>query len=212
VVDTRHEYAGLEGIYLPIAIAVFAIVTLLVAYAIVRGRIRRRREEIGSQRPEHNPLEIAVGVVLVLIIAFLVYQTFSTEDRTDAIAASPGLEIKASAGQWDWRFSYPAYGITAQQSPSSKAVLVVPTGTVVHFTATSQDVIHAFYVPGRRFKRDLFPGRNSSFDLAWTQPGRFRGECAEFCGYLHSHMDFVVEAMPPARFRAWANAHRGGAQ
>jgi cytochrome c oxidase subunit II len=208
VVDTRHEYAGLESIYLPIAIAVFAIVALLCAVALIRGRRKRRRDELGSQRKEHNPLELTYAAILVLIIAFLVYESFSTEDKTDAIAKSPGLEIKVTAGQWNWRFSYPAYGITSQQSPKSKAVLTVPTNTEVHFTGTSNDVIHSFYVPGTRFKRDLFPGKNSSFDLLWSRPGHYRGLCAEYCGLLHSHMDFVVDAMTPDRFRAWAGAHR----
>jgi cytochrome c oxidase subunit 2 len=208
VVDTRHEYAGLESLYLPIAIGVFAVVLVLTAYALLRGRRRARRDEIGSQRKEHNPLEIGYAVVLVLVIAFLVYETFSTEDRTDAIAKSPGLEVKVTAGQWNWRFSYPAYGISVQQSPTAKAVLTVPTGTEVHFTGTSNDVIHSFYVPGTRFKRDLFPGKNSSFDLLWARPGRYRGLCAEYCGLLHSHMDFVVDARTPDDFRAWAEAHR----
>jgi cytochrome c oxidase subunit 2 len=211
VTNTRHDYAGLESIYLPIAIAVFALVCVAVGVAVVRGIRLHRRQGTGSQRKENNPLEIGYALVLLLVVAFLVYETFTTEDRTDAVAKSPGLEVKATAGQWNWRFSYPAYGITAQQSPTSHAVLRVPTNTIVHFTGTSTDVIHAFYVPGRRFKRDLFPRRNSSFDLVWDEPGRFRGECAEFCGLLHSHMDFDVVAMQPAAFRAWAQSHRGGA-
>jgi cytochrome c oxidase subunit 2 len=209
VVDTRHEYAGLGAIYLPIAIAVFAIVTLLVVAALVRGRLARR--EVGSRRKENNPLEIALAVVLVAIVAFLVYRTFTTEDKTDAIAKSPGLEVKVTAAQWNWRFSYPAYGVTEQSTPRGPALLVVPTGTVVHFSGTSTDVIHSFHVPGRRFKRDLFPGKNSSFDLMWPEPGRFRGQCAEYCGLLHARMPFVVQAMPPDRFREWARSRAGGA-
>jgi len=50
VVDTRHEYAGLESIYLPIALVVFGVIALVVAYAILRGHRRRRRGELGSQR------------------------------------------------------------------------------------------------------------------------------------------------------------------
>jgi cytochrome c oxidase subunit II len=211
VVDKRHEYAALESIYLPIAIGVFAAVTLLVGFAVVRALIRRRRGELlGSQTEENNPLEIGYAVVLALVIAFLVHETFGTESKTDAVAKTPGLEVKVSAGQWNWRFSYPAYGITTQSSEQDPALLVVPTGTTVHFTARSNDVIHAFYVPGQRFKRDLFPGKNSSFDVAWSEPGHFKGECAEFCGYLHAHMNFTVVAMPPRQFRAWAASHRGG--
>jgi cytochrome c oxidase subunit II len=208
--DTRHDFAGLESVYLPIAGAVFAIVTLLVVYALIRRR-RARIGELGSQRKENNPLELAYAAVLVAITALLVTLTFTTEDRTDAIARGPGLEVKISAGQWSWRFSYPAYGITQQSTPARPAQLVVPTGTVVHFTGTSTDVIHSFWVPDRRFKRDLFPRNNTRFDLSWSKPGFARGECAEFCGLLHSNMDFVVDALSPSDFRAWVAAHRGAA-
>lgn len=211
MVDKRHEYAGLESVYLPIAVGVFVAVALLVAVAVVRAVVRRRRgEELGNQREENNPLEIGYAVVLALVVAFLVHLTFGTESKTDAVAKAPGLEVKVTAGQWNWRFSYPRYGITSQSSERSPAVLYVPTGTTVHFTGTSHDVIHAFYVPGQRFKRDLFPGRNSSFDVSWEQPGHFKGECAEFCGYLHAEMEFTVVALTPQQFEGWAAQHRGG--
>jgi cytochrome c oxidase subunit 2 len=205
--DKRHDFAGLESVYLPIAGAVFAIVTLLVLYAVIRRR-RRGPDEIGSQRKENNPLELAYAGLLVAIVVFLVALTFATEDRTDAITGRPGLEVKIAAGQWSWRFSYPAYGITQQSTPLRPAQLVVPTGTIVHFTGTSTDVIHSFWVPDRRFKRDLFPRNNTRFDNTWPKPGFARGECAEFCGLLHANMDFVVDALSPADFRAWVAAHR----
>jgi cytochrome c oxidase subunit II len=201
-VDERHEFAGLESVYLPIAIAVFAIVCLFVLYAF----LRRRRAP--SQRKENNPLELAYAVALVIISAFLVYLTFTTENKTDAVAKQPGLRIEATAGQWSWRFSYPQYGVTVEQTPDQPAEFEVPTGTEVNFTGTSNDVIHAFYVPERRFKRDLFPGRNSKFTLMWPKPVSDLGECAEYCGLLHAHMSFHVRAVSPADFRTWIEAHR----
>jgi cytochrome c oxidase subunit 2 len=207
VYDTRHEFAGLESVYLPIAFAVFGIVSLLVLYALVRRR-RRDPDELGSQRKENNPLEIAYAGILVAVVVVLVALTFTVEDRTDAVASRPGLEVKITAAQWNWRFSYPAYGITQQSTPTRPAMLVVPTGTAVHFTGTSRDVIHSFWVPDRRFKRDLFPRSNTSFDLTWTKPGFARGVCAEFCGLLHANMDFEVEAMTPRDFRDWVELHR----
>jgi cytochrome c oxidase subunit 2 len=201
-VDKRHEFARLESVYLPIAIAVFAIVCLFVLYAFVRRRSRP------SQRNEHNPAELTYATLLVLISAFLVYLTFTTENKTDAVAKQPGLEVNTTVGQWTWRFSYPRYGVTVEQTPSQPASFEVPTGTDVNFTGTSNDVIHAFYVPERRFKRDLFPGRNTKFTLMWPKPTTDLGECAEFCGLLHAHMNFQVRAVPPAEFRAWIEAHR----
>jgi cytochrome c oxidase subunit 2 len=205
--DTRHEFAGLESVYLPIAFAVFGIVTLLVLYALVRRR-RSRVGDVGSQRKENNPLELAYAGLLLAIVVVLVILTFSTEDKVDAVTTRPGLEVKITAAQWNWRFSYPAYGITEQSTPTHPAMLVVPTGTVVHFTGTSRDVIHSFWVPGRRFKRDVFPRNNTTFELTWPRPVFEGGECAEFCGLLHANMDFRVEALAPADFRAWVAAHR----
>lgn len=207
-VDKRHEYSGLESIYLPIAIAVFVIVCLFVLYAWARGRARRRRDEPASQRTEHNPIELGYATLLAIVAAVLVYLTFTTEDRTDAVARQPGLAIEATAGQWDWRFSYPRYGVTVEQTPSKPAEIRVPTGTDVNFTGTSSDVIHAFYVPERRFKRDLFPGRNAKFTVMWPKPVSDVGRCAEYCGYLHAEMPFHVRAVPPAEFRAWVEAQR----
>jgi cytochrome c oxidase subunit II len=200
-VDERHEFARLESVYLPIAIGVFTLVCLFVLYAW----LRRRRDP--SQRKENNPVELAYATLLVLMSGFLVYMTFTTEDKTDAVAKQPGLRIVATAGQWNWRFSYPQYGATVVSTPTHPAEFEVPTGTEVNFTATSNDVIHAFFVPERRFKRDLFPGRNSKFTLMWPKPVSDLGECAEYCGLLHAHMTFHVHAVPPAEFRTWVEAH-----
>jgi cytochrome c oxidase subunit II len=207
VTDTRHEFARLESVYLPIAFAVFAIVAALVLYALVRRR-RGRIGAVGSQRKENNPLELAYAALLSVIVVVLVVLTFTTEDKVDAVSPQPGLEVKITAAQWNWRFSYPAYGITQQGAPGRPAMLVVPTGTTVHFTGTSRDVIHSFWVPERRFKRDLFPRSNTSFDLTWTKPGIAHGVCAEFCGLLHANMDFLVQAMSPEDFEAWAEERR----
>jgi cytochrome c oxidase subunit II len=98
--------------------------------------------------------------------------------------------------------------VTVEQTPNRPAEFAVPTGTDVNFTGTSNDVIHAFYVPERRFKRDLFPGRPSRFTIMWPQARSDVGECAEYCGLLHAHMSFHVRALPPDQFRAWIEAHR----
>jgi cytochrome c oxidase subunit 2 len=39
-----------------------------------------------------------------------------------------------------------------------------------------------------------------------TKPGRYRGECYEFCGLQHAHMGMWVVAQPPAEFRRWLAA------
>ena len=81
--------------------------------------------------------------------------------------------------------------------------LHVPIGQPVRLTMASEDVIHSFYVPAFRFKRDVVPGR---FSAAWfeaTKPGKYHLFCAEYCGTRHSNMIGWVYAMKPADYQAW---------
>ena len=43
--------------------------------------------------------------------------------------------------------------------------LVLPAGQTVRFDLTAIDVIHSFWIPGFRFKRDMFPGETTSFQV-----------------------------------------------
>ena len=51
-------------------------------------------------------------------------------------------------------------------------------------------------------------------ESAWLQadqPGRYRGQCAEYCGAQHAKMAFDVVAQPPADFERWRQAQLRGA-
>jgi cytochrome c oxidase subunit 2 len=81
--------------------------------------------------------------------------------------------------------------------------LHVPVGQPVRLTMASEDVIHSFYVPAFRVKRDVVPGR---FSTAWfeaTQAGKYHLFCAEYCGTRHSNMIGWIYAMKPADYQAW---------
>ena len=73
-------------------------------------------------------------------------------------------------------------------------------------------MIHAFWVPELRFKRDLIPGTTEHVTLTFTQLGSFKGQCAEFCGLRHSEMVFSVRVLKPARFATWLSANRTGSR
>jgi len=55
---------------------------------------------------------------------------------------------------------------------------------------------------------DMVPGRTNTLVVHTTRAGRFRGQCAEFCGLSHALMAFDVIAMEPAAFDAWLAAER----
>ena len=50
------------------------------------------------------------------------------------------------------------------------------------------DVIHSFWVPKLTGKTDTIPGQTNLSWMQATQPGRYSGQCTEYCGYQHAHM------------------------
>jgi cytochrome c oxidase subunit 2 len=141
------------------------------------------------------------------VAAFLVGWTFHTENREDSLAAKPGLQVRVVGSRWHWSFDYIGTGKSVNGTDARAPTLVVPVGTVVRFSLTSPDVIHSFWIPERRFKRDAFPGSDTRFDLTWSKPAFDRGgACAEYCGGGHDTMVFNVRAVPRDRFTAWLAA------
>jgi len=206
LVDTRVEVQDLFDAYLWIAVAVAAIVFGAVAFAAVRYRRRPGREP--SKLSDHKRIELAYVGLLVLITAGLLVATFRTEDKVDAVSSDPALRIDVTDFQWGWTWRYPG-GVSVTGNSDAPPTFAVPTGETIRFTVRSRDVIHAFWVPEQRFKRDAFPNRTTQFDLDFDRPGMNGGVCAEFCGLRHSRMSFNVLALSPADFQGWLAEHRG---
>lgn len=207
IVDTRRVYARVFNIYVPIAIGVFALFTVLIIGAV----LVYRRNGRPSRRHEANRLEGGYALLLTLVAAFLLYITFNAEHTDDLISnhtlasnhERPALTIDVIAARWEWTFKYPGHGITHRSGAIGNQPLVVPTNEAVRFNITSDDVIHSFWIPELDFKHDAIPGSVQSITLDFPQRGSFWGSCAEYCGLLHSYMVFRVDAVDPQRFRSW---------
>jgi cytochrome c oxidase subunit II len=206
LVETGHEYHHLFSIYVPIAIGVFFLIVLAVLFAVLR--YRARPPDRAARWHEHDRIEGSYAVGLALVVAFLLYLTFTAEHRVDTVANEqrPDLIVNVTGAKWEWTFSYPAYGITARSGTVGRQPLVVPTNEAVRFTLRSLDVIHAFWIPEVDYKHDAIPGSTQVFTLAFPKAGLFQGLCAEFCGLRHSDMVFNVRAVPAAQFAAWARS------
>ena len=62
----------------------------------------------------------------------------------------------------------------------------------MQFDLTSNDVIHAFWVPSFIYKLDVVPGRTNSFNVTPIKEGEYPGRCSELCGLYHSRMLFTL--------------------
>lgn len=204
-VDTRNQFFDVWNVYWPIAIAVFLIVLGLVLFFAVRHRSRSR--EIPRGTDENQPLEIGYAIGLACVAAFLVFLTYSRMPGSeDASATGKPVEIRVTAARWNWRFEYPEFGYVEQGTKQHIPVLRVPVDARVEFTGSSLDVIHSFFVPEERFKRDVFPAQHTHWEMVFDDAGNHPGggECAEFCGLEHSDMNFDVLVMPRGTFERWA--------
>jgi cytochrome c oxidase subunit 2 len=183
---------------------VAATVVMLGAVLLLAIGWARRRTEglpvLGKSERASVGLVIAFGIVvpIVSLIALFVVANLSVAQKTNAPAkGSTAMTVEVVARQWFWEIHYPgSAAVTANE-------IHIPARTRVNLVARTADVIHSFWVPELNRKIDTIPGRTNRILLYADAPGRYRGQCAEFCGLQHAHMGFLVLADPPARFRAW---------
>jgi cytochrome c oxidase subunit 2 len=203
--NTRHDFEGLFSLYLVLGVAVALIVFAAVAFAVIHYRAREARAP--STRSRANALEIGVAVGIAAIVAFLIFRTFSTEAREDGTSAQ-SVRIDVTAFQWGWRFTYPGQGVSIVGNSNAPPTFAVPGNRPIAFSLRSADVIHAFWIPGERFKRDAIPGRVNRFDMDFESAGHEEGLCSEFCGLRHSGMRFEVWVLSNESYARWLAAHR----
>ncbi|MBU4528085.1 MAG: cytochrome c oxidase subunit II [Hoeflea sp.] len=142
---------------------------------------------------------VAGGLLLPIpvLVALNFYALFQGERLLPGDVAS-AYRIEAHARQWQWEFRY----LDEPGAPSTVDVLHIPAGLPIEVVATSEDVIHSFWVPRLGGKIDATPGHAARIRIEADRPGIFGGVCAEYCGTGHSRMRFRVEAHEGPDFRS----------
>lgn len=197
--NTVHAYEHVQGIYLPIAVGVFVVVIGTLLVLLTLGARRRKP----GRRSQALVVETVYACVLAGVVAFLLWVTFTAETPIDRTAAHPGVRIRVIAAQWSWRFIYPDGVSVADIDTWHPTPAYVPTGSEIEFVGSSEDVIHGFWVPDLHYQRQFVPGYTTRFDLLFSTPGYYGGECSVLCGEAHSEMHFAIRAVSPQRFAAW---------
>jgi cytochrome c oxidase subunit 2 len=180
-----------------ISAVVTVVVLMLMAVAILR-RKRRSAEEVDMSEPRWGERFILIAGVFVS--GAILVGTFTLNLREMAALAKPktppAFTIQVIGHMWWWEARYPNGTVTANE-------IHIPVGQAVSVDLTTDDVIHSFWVPQLQVKMDQIPGHTNHFWLQASAPGRYRGQCAQFCGLQHAHMLFYVVADPPSDFQTW---------
>ena len=179
-----------------IAVSLFFSVLIFFLIYIFAVRYRRKSEhEVPEQIPGLLKLEMLWSVIpfLLCMVVFvwgatLYFDTYSPP--------KDALEYYVVGKQWMWHIQHP----TGQREINE---LHVPTGQPIKLTMATEDVIHSFYIPAFRVKRDVVPGRYTTMWFEATKPGEYHLFCAEYCGTKHSQMGGRVVVMEPADYQNW---------
>jgi len=196
--DEASTTAGsVDALYL-FLVGVSIFFAVLIAALVLGFSIRyRRRSETEQPRAIHGnlPLEI-IWTVIPLGIVLLTFLWSAKLYFTVHRVPKDAMQINVVGKRWMWKLQH----MTGQREINE---LHVPVGVPVKLVLTSEDVIHSFYVPAFRIKKDAVPGRYNTIWFEASKPGRYRLFCAEYCGTQHSGMIGWVTAMEPSAFQAW---------
>ncbi|MDQ6679318.1 MAG: cytochrome c oxidase subunit II [Acidobacteriota bacterium] len=217
-VDAAGLQAGkietLWWFFLWLMTAIFLSVMAVLLLALTRRHrgIEQEPLEATHRPPEQTERKLtrvvtAASVVTVLILLGLIIVSIATGKSISRLGETKnGMVVEVTGNQWWWYVRY-------QNDQASRTVVTaneihIPVGRPVMIRGTSNDVIHSFWVPNLHGKRDLIPSRVTTEWIQADRPGRYRGQCAEFCGAQHAHMALWVVAETPSQFAKWMDNQR----
>jgi cytochrome c oxidase subunit II len=178
---------------------VFSIVMVMLVYSVWRWRARPGDESDGAPIHGNTRLEIAWTAIPTVIVLFGAIYSWITLSNIEAHDPDR-MVVDVYGQQYEWHFNYPEQGVTSRE-------LYVPIDRQVEFRLHSLDVIHSFWVPEWRIKKDAVPGITTRAFITPDVTGDFTLVCTELCGIGHSTMraPVVVEDSQSA-FDQWASS------
>jgi cytochrome c oxidase subunit 2 len=186
---------GLFNFILYLCIFFFVLIIGAMVYFIVKYRRKGNGPERTSPIKGNHTLEIVWSVIPGILLVLIFVWGFK-DWLAIAVVPANAMEVRVTGQKWNWTFTYAKEGIV---SPD----LVVPAGQPVKLVMTSKDVLHSFYIPDFRIKRDVIPGK---YTVLWFDPAEEATHqiyCTEYCGTEHSNMLSKVKVLSSAKYEEW---------
>jgi cytochrome c oxidase subunit 2 len=106
------------------------------------------------------------------------------------------IVINVTGRQWKWDFEY-------ENGKKTSDEYAVPVGKPIRMVMTSTDVLHSFFIPSMRVKKDVVPGMYTSINFTPVKTGTYNTFCTEYCGKDHSAMLATLHVLPEAEYKRW---------
>ena len=190
---------GLWWLMFWISTAVFVVVVAMIWISLQR---RRRPGKDSRDVKWGEPFIVVAGVILPAIILVSVFFLSLRDMRAQSAEVNEAeLTIDVIGHDWWWEAVYPESGARTANE------IHIPVGVPVRLRLETDDVIHSFWVPQLQAKIDMVPGKTNPLWIEADEPGRYRGQCAEYCGLQHANMIFYVVAETDAAFQSWLQSN-----
>ena len=203
-----HAVLQLTWFTLLVSVAVCIVIATLLWLGARRARPEDKpgaMRSIPVVRGGNGIRWITVGLLISAVpLAVTLVWTMLTLAAVAGPPPNPGLILDVTGRQYWWDVHYNGAGPADGFNTANE--IHIPVGVPVLVRLHGGDVIHSFWVPKLTGKTDTIPGQTN---LSWMQAdaaGRYLGQCTEFCGFQHAHMQLEVVAESKADFEAWRTA------
>jgi cytochrome c oxidase subunit 2 len=176
---------------------VFSLVVVMLFYALWKFKAKPGDESDGEPIHGNTRLEVAWTLIPTIIVLFGAGYSWKVLNDIEEPSKNP-LTVDVFSQQFAWSFGYPGKG-----NVWSQGELHVPLDRQVQFKMHAQDVIHSFWVPEWRIKKDNVPGITTTAIITPDKLGTYQLICTELCGFGHASMRAEVVVEKPADFREW---------
>ena len=193
-VDFFHDIVFYVSIFLFIAVLGVAL------WFTVRFRRTKKNEVAKKQIVKNLKIEL-LWTILPFFMAMVMFYVGFRDYIKSQISPVGAMEVKVIAQKWNWVFEYP-------EGFKNPTELVVPLGRPIRLTMVSRDVIHSFYLPNFRLKRDVIPYRYTSLIIRPEKVGKYQVFCAEYCGEQHSTMYAVLNVVGEREYHQFVSAKK----
>ncbi len=176
---------------------IFSGVCVALGYALIKWRVKPGDESDGL--PIHGNTRLEIIWTTIPLIVVLVLGVYSWVVLDDIEAKDPDrLTVNVYSQQFAWTFGYPTEG-----NKWSEGELHVPVDRQIDFQLHAQDVLHSFWVPEWRIKKDNVPGITTDAIVTPDRIGNYQLICTELCGFGHTTMRAKVVVESAADYEKW---------